>query len=58
MIINQLATCEECRDQSCSKCKAFKRRHRARENRKAKEEAMKSLGLKRVRGALGGTHWE
>lgn len=58
MIANQLITCEECRDASCKACKAFIRRQRARENRKAKEAAMKSLGLVKVRGALGGVYWE
>jgi hypothetical protein len=58
MIISQLATCEECRDGSCAKCKAHKRRVRAREARKARDEAMRSLGLKKVRGSLGGTYWE
>lgn len=58
MIVSQLSTCEECRDGSCKQCKAYKRRKRARENRKAKDEAMKSLGLTKVRGALGGTYWE
>jgi hypothetical protein len=34
------------------------KRARARANRKAREEVMKSLGLVKVKGALGGTYWE
>lgn len=33
-------------------------RKRARERRRGRDEAMRSLGLKKVRGALGGTYWE
>jgi hypothetical protein len=57
-IVNQLAMCEECTDQTCAKCKRFKRNAKARENRKARDEAMRSCGLVKVRGALGGTYWE
>lgn len=31
---------------------------RARKNRRAREDALRSLGLKKVNGALGGTYWE
>jgi len=31
---------------------------RARQNRKAKDDVMRSLGLVKVRGALGGVYWE
>lgn len=58
MIANQLVTCEECRNGSCKACLAFKRRKRAHEARKAKDAAMRSLGLTKVRGAMGGTYWE
>lgn len=34
------------------------RASRARSARKAKDEAMRSLGLVKVRGALGGLYWE
>jgi hypothetical protein len=34
------------------------RNARARENRKAKEEAYKSCGLTKVRGSFGGVYWE
>jgi hypothetical protein len=34
------------------------RNKRARENRHAREDAYHSAGLKKVKGALGGTYWE
>ena len=34
------------------------RNRRARLNRKLKDEALRSLGLVKVRGALGGVYWE
>ena len=33
-------------------------RERANAARRVRNEAMRSLGLKKVRGALGGTYWE
>jgi hypothetical protein len=30
MVVSQLSTCEECRDGSCSRCKAWKRRAKYR----------------------------
>ena len=30
----------------------------ARKRRKERDDVMKSLGLKKVRGAMGGTYWE
>lgn len=41
---------------ACEKSRA--RRKRQREAAKAKRELMKSLGLTRVRGALGGIYYE
>jgi hypothetical protein len=38
--------------------KAAKAKARARENRRARDDAYRSLGLKKVKGALGGTYWE
>ena len=38
--------------------KAAARNARARENRLARSEAMRSVGMKKVRGNLGGTYWE
>lgn len=55
---DMLANCKVCQDGSCKACKARKRRQRANEARKARDEAMRSLGLKKVRGARGGTYWE
>jgi len=44
---------------SCEEDIANSRRNtRAKANRKAREEALRSLGLVKVRGALGGTYWE
>jgi len=34
------------------------RRERSRANRKAREEAYRALGLRKVKGALGGMYWE
>ena len=34
------------------------KRLRARRSRQAREEALRSCGLVKVRGALGGTYWE
>jgi hypothetical protein len=31
---------------------------RRRENRRVREDVLRGLGLRRVRGALGGTYWE
>jgi hypothetical protein len=33
-------------------------KQRRKINRKAREDALKSCGLVKVRGALGGTYWE
>jgi hypothetical protein len=34
------------------------RNKRARENRRERDKAMRSIGLVKVHGALGGTYWE
>lgn len=36
----------------------IERNKRQRTARKAKNQAMRSMGLTRVKGALGGTYWE
>lgn len=33
-------------------------RNRANAARRAKDQAMRDMGMKKVRGALGGTYWE
>lgn len=38
--------------------KIVARNRRAASNRAGREDALRSLGLKKVRGALGGTYWE
>lgn len=40
--------------EACTEKRLAKRRHAAR----AKDDAMRSLGLVKVRGALGGVYWE
>ena len=44
----------------CPKCDEGKRRKNAKRRaaRKAREAVMRSLGLVKVKGALGGTYWE
>ena len=34
------------------------RNRRGQENRRARDSALRSLGLVKVRGAMGGTYWE
>ncbi len=46
--------CQECEDGLRTKAK----REKAKANRKAKEEALRSCGLVKVRGALRGVYWE
>ena len=46
--------CELC-DKAAANCKS---RRGARAQRKAIDDVMDSLGLVKVRGALGGTYWE
>jgi hypothetical protein len=62
-----MKVCEDCgieidtRDgeNKCEKCDQKERRtKRARANRRARDAVMRSLGLVKVRGALGGTYWE
>lgn len=62
--------CQECGDEIdgldgdnlCRKCDDAaangKRRVRARQMRKERHDVLTSLGLKRVRGALGGVYYE
>ena len=47
-------TCAVCKREAHSKTK----RASARANRKAREYALESCGLVKVRGALGGVYWE
>ena len=53
----------KCGSVECDECekraeRAKERNKRARDNRKAKDEALESIGLTKVKGALGGTYWE
>jgi hypothetical protein len=38
--------------------KRSEKNRRARLNRIAREESYRSIGMRKVRGNLGGTHWE
>jgi DNA-directed RNA polymerase subunit RPC12/RpoP len=42
----------------CKPCGKLARRKRAKRQIQARNEAMSSLGLEKVRGALGGVYWE
>jgi len=42
----------------CLDCGKKKRASIANANRKEREQCYKDLGLKKVKGALGGTYWE
>ena len=65
-----MKVCEKCGDEIsggdadtlCNACDAKealgKRNSRARANRRARESALKDLGMIKVRGSLGGTYWE
>lgn len=53
---NYCSTCEDIRENNDRLAK--RKRHLARVKRQARAEVMKSCGLVRVRGALGGTYWE
>jgi hypothetical protein len=44
--------------QDCEEGTKKAKRDKARLSRKAREEALRSCGLVKVRGALGGTFWE
>jgi len=46
--------CQACRNHQI----AGKRAARAKANRETRADVMRSLGLVKVRGAMGGTYWE
>lgn len=58
-----MKVCEKCGeeiatkdgDNDCGKCR--KKKDRAK-RRKEREDVLRSCGLVKVRGALGGTYWE
>lgn len=46
-------------DNRCEACEDKQRKSaKRREQRKAREDVLRSVGLVKVRGALGGTYWE
>jgi hypothetical protein len=63
-----MKVCEKCGDEistrdgdnECDACAEGRKRRnaKAKANRRAREAAMRSCGLVKVRGALGGTYWE
>jgi hypothetical protein len=42
----------------CEHCRARRKTRRANLNRRCREDALRSCGLVKVRGALGGVYWE
>lgn len=56
--------CDECADNPAMRGRgdtsetAKAKRKRRNANRRAMDDAMRSLGLTKVRGAMGGTYWE
>lgn len=52
-------TCTKCEDAAeFSKAKKAAARKKANSARKARESALRSLGLTKVRGSMGGVYWE
>ena len=47
-------------DNECRACEdaAEKKRVRRRKARRERDDALRSLGLVKVKGAMGGTYWE
>lgn len=47
-------------DEQCMELvrKAQNKRRKQSENRKARDEAMRSIGMRKVKGNLGGAYWE
>ena len=43
---------------SLSECRQYISKVKKKANRKLKDQAMKDLGLTKVKGALGSTYWE
>ena len=43
---------------SCATCAKRRATRRANKRRRERAETLRSLGLVKVRGALGGTYWE
>lgn len=62
--LTQTAECREAwqahknANPDCPECAARRRTRKATAGRQAREEAYKSAGLVKVRGALGGVYWE
>lgn len=50
--------CETCERELENQVAYARKRRQAAANRRARDEAMRSLELTKVRGAMGGTYWE
>jgi uncharacterized Zn finger protein (UPF0148 family) len=50
--------CPACDLALADKNRTALKRERARQNRRAREQALRDLGMVKVRGAMGGTYWE
>lgn len=44
--------------QECDTAQSVEKRQRAKRARSAKDQAMRDIGMVKVRGAMGGTYWE
>ncbi len=58
-----MKVCEKCGEEIGTKdgenrCQACEKKEKRKNQRKAREEALRSCGLVKVRGALGGVYWE
>lgn len=52
--------CTQDGENRCNSCEeaSNQKKKRATINRKARAQALESLGMVKVRGAMGGTYWE
>lgn len=61
-----MKVCEKCGeeigtkdgDNRCTRCEDGRKPKTSTANRKAREDILRSCGLTKVRGALGGVYWE
>lgn len=45
-------------DNECDDCERGRKRKQAAKRRRERDQALRDLGMTKVRGALGGTYWE
>jgi len=61
-----MKVCDKCGDEiatkdgdnACNTCEHNKKRTKTNARRREREAALRSVGLVKVRGALGGIYWE